>query len=116
MWRDGKQGDGECLGPRDSQGSTAVPQEQQQPGKGQDWLRKEGQQQVLDEMCSSSPWPLATVLTAKSHLSYEVLHGLISHASSTNMMAFSGVFICKTRKQTFAVSEENEVGLTFCSY
>lgn len=83
----------------------------QRPG-----LAQEGQQQVLDEMCSSSPWPLATVLTAKSHLSYEVLHGLISHTSRTNTMAFSGVFICKNRKQNFAVSEENEVCLTFCSY
>lgn len=58
----------------------------------------------------------ATVLIAKGHVSYDMLHGLISHTLGTTMMAFSELCICKNRKQTFAVSEENEVCLTFCSY
>lgn len=58
----------------------------------------------------------AAVLIARSHVSYEMSHGLISHTLSTNMIAFSELFICKNRNQTFAVSEENEVCLTFCSY
>lgn len=92
-----KAADGECLGPRDSQ------KQQQQPGKGQDWLRKEGQQQVPAERCSGSPWysQTATVLIAKSHVSYDMLHGLIPHTLGTAMMAFSELCICKNRKQTF---------------
>lgn len=109
LWKAGKQADGECLGPGDSQGSPLVSHRNNSSSqaKARTGSGRKGSSKSLMRCAQGvhGRAQTATVLIAKSHISYEMLHGLISHTLSTTMMAFSELCMCKTRKQTFAVSE-----------